>query len=854
MEMTFINKNITEYKFSDYEDPYQESAPWPTMRGDMKNSGRLRDLKWKGKSTTANEIIHFNTGNAIFSTPIIDANERIYVGSADHFFYAFDPNQGKELWRFDAGEIIDSAGCIDKEGTVYIGTGSAKIHAFSPEGKEKWTYDLLSNRLKEQFTFSSNFWYEANIVLGPDGAIYVANDDFFLYKMTRDGKMIWGYRTGFLIWSAASFWKDGTVFIAGFDHILYALNMETGKLKWKTDLHGSQVGSPAISENGILYQTAFNGNIYALNCQNGAKIWEFKTGSHVYASVAISLDDTIYVGSTNGTFYALEGKTGKIKWTYYIGDPIRSSASIGPDPEDKEPYLIYFGGGDGKVYALEPNGNLRWSYDTLLRASNTDYPNINASVALGNFGLCVACSTGDVVYLPYDSYMKEDAEGFERGSGKQADETGAFWHYVTAGGSLHIEPIKDGIQDIDPTNITTLRLISHDKSGLLPCRLKPKSIKITTQPKFKHRIEIQSDSITMNIISNRILNTDTNYTLKITGKYINKFNQTKSIESTLLFKTRNPPKMASILSSENQTFKIVHMAVPQPAIVPSLDQIGLASLTIPFSVIESDHEEKTFSAFAVQKFGEVGVPQKRISLYAFSGKVEGDYFQMDCRNCEFEITSFTIPLDRFRISGFLRTDGTVARGGNLLIEKDWHGSLFNLMRDLVKNSPISVKMLKGHLKSGGIRQFVKAALSFFPALFRQLFRGTWQSWGLLNHNNKLTGVGTFRLEPIPNEKESIKDKVQVKKFELDPIKKQILAEVEIPNKADEWETAISILLVEKTKGLAIPINYTTDLKYEDIGEGKKRILLSIPKSVYIEKRNIKAFLMADIYPLQEIEL
>ena len=141
--MTFVNKKITGYTFLKYEDPYQENAPWPSMRGDLKNSGRLRALEWKGKSSTATEVIHYQTGNAIFSTPIIDAQERIFVGSADHYFYAFDPQQGKELWKFDAGEIIDSAGCIDKEGNVYIATGCAKIHAFTPEGKEKYTYDIL---------------------------------------------------------------------------------------------------------------------------------------------------------------------------------------------------------------------------------------------------------------------------------------------------------------------------------------------------------------------------------------------------------------------------------------------------------------------------------------------------------------------------------------------------------------------------------------------------------------------------------------------------------------------------------------------------------------------------------------
>jgi len=140
------------------------------------------------------------------------------------------------------------------------------------------------------------------------------------------------------------------------------------------------------------------------------------------------------------------------------------------------------------------------------------------------------------------------------------------------------------------------------------------------------------------------------------------------------------------------------MAIPQPAIIPSLNQIGFASLSIPFSIIVSDHDNNRFTAYAVQKFGGEGVPQERTSLYAFSGKVEGEYFLMDCQNCEFEITSFKIPLDLFRISGFLRTDGTISKGANLLVEKDWKGKFFLLMRDASKSSPISIPMLKNHLK------------------------------------------------------------------------------------------------------------------------------------------------------------
>ena len=39
----------------------------------------------------------FATGHPIFSTPIIDANERVYIGSADKTFYAIDPLQND--WR-----------------------------------------------------------------------------------------------------------------------------------------------------------------------------------------------------------------------------------------------------------------------------------------------------------------------------------------------------------------------------------------------------------------------------------------------------------------------------------------------------------------------------------------------------------------------------------------------------------------------------------------------------------------------------------------------------------------------------------------------------------------------------------
>ena len=184
--------------------------------------------------------------------------------------------------------------------------------------------------------------------------------------------------------------------VAGFDQHLYALEMNTGKCVWSRDLHGSLVSSPAIGENGWVYQCSFSGDLTALTVKDGKIRWKFATGSHIYASPAIAPDHIIYFGSTNGIFYAIDGISGKLKWTFFIGDPIRSSAAIGMDPEGKVSYLIYFGGGDGQVYAVDPQGTLRWAYNSLPGSLNIDYPNINSSIALGNSGLAVGTSTGDI--------------------------------------------------------------------------------------------------------------------------------------------------------------------------------------------------------------------------------------------------------------------------------------------------------------------------------------------------------------------------------------------------------------------------------------------------------------------------
>jgi len=99
----------------------------------------------------------------------------------------------------------------------------------------------------------------------------------------------------------------------------YALNAQTGALKWKfategerrfepKGLHGLQpknqtiadpfdvfLSSPVVA-NGAVYFGSVDGNLYALDSATGDLRWKFKTGDVVHASPALA-DGVLFFGS-----------------------------------------------------------------------------------------------------------------------------------------------------------------------------------------------------------------------------------------------------------------------------------------------------------------------------------------------------------------------------------------------------------------------------------------------------------------------------------------------------------------------------------------------------------------------------
>lgn len=110
--------------------------------------------------------------------------------------------------------------------------------------------------------------------------------------------------------------------------------------------------------------------------------WVYPVGSST-STPAIGTDSTIYVGSHDSNLYAIN-PDGTLKWKYKTGDVIESSPAVGTDG------VIYVGSNDNNVYAINHDGTLKWSYTTK--------DNVVSSPAVGTNSTVYVCSYDGNLY------------------------------------------------------------------------------------------------------------------------------------------------------------------------------------------------------------------------------------------------------------------------------------------------------------------------------------------------------------------------------------------------------------------------------------------------------------------------
>ena len=133
----------------------------------------------------------------------------------------------------------------------------------------------------------------------------------------------WTFKTGDSIQGAPAV-VNGVVYVPSFDKYLYALDLATGKQKWKTKL-GPLQASPSVKGDRV-YVGDLNRNFHCLSIADGKVLWTFETGDQITSGCNFH-GDNILVGSHDSTLYCLDAN-GKKLWEVKTEGPVNGSPVV----------------------------------------------------------------------------------------------------------------------------------------------------------------------------------------------------------------------------------------------------------------------------------------------------------------------------------------------------------------------------------------------------------------------------------------------------------------------------------------------------------------------------------------------
>ncbi len=646
-----------------YGVPLDPSSPWPKFRRDAQQSGRSPIVP--ADSGRAPWV--FQTGKGIFSSPVIDGDGTVYIGSGDHYFYALD-REGHLRWKFLTGEIIDSAALLDDQGRVIFGSGDGRLYALDRNtGAMQWAF--LADDPSTNHAFIR--WFEGNVAIGADGLLYAPNDNFCTYAVGRvHGERVWCFGTRDQTWSLPALELATNTLLIGnnfaFLRNTFGLDAITGERRWSARAHGSVVASPLLTTVGATRRAvvgAFDGVVRAYDPANGRALWQRSLRDHVYASAAEAPDGTIIQPGADGTIYALHPQDGSVQWAFDTREPIRSSPAIAGDGN------IYVGSGEGKLFVLNPDGTLRWAIQLI----NDPRDDLNASPALGTDAIVIGGENGGVFSVPFDYCLRPAAANDTRcitHGGEGLPSEGASFTYTTSFGRYVSQP--PAVIDANQPLTFSLLVRAHDDTQ--PALLDSASVQVTLEPPVAVAVDVSGDRRFITVVPKTDLTTDT-LSVRLQARDLlpadfptsTNTSTTHDVGGRFDFRVRPPaaarfaltiPKHAGDPAGE---WELYRLAAPLPTILPSYNQIGFDSIHYLIGLVEGDQRNAVGwvvgGRLADDGHGSVVDPGSRVR-FPIEVDLDGDLLTM--RNeagFTIEFNGFPLPFESFRVAARIDAHG-----------------------------------------------------------------------------------------------------------------------------------------------------------------------------------------------------
>jgi len=281
-------------------------------------------------------------GGSIDNKPLVH-NGMIYFGSMNRNIYALDLKSGKEKWRHEVQDRIGLSSPQLYKDSLIIGSYDYNVYRI----------DLKTGEMIWKFHTNGELASSGAVM---DGVYYFTGRDQFIYAINcEDGSLVWKFRTFEANVSVPTIHKN-MIFFGSSDRNLYCLDRKNGSLIWKfgTEEEVVNVTPFQIIGNGIHFGT--QGNIlYAVDIITGKEKWRINTGEYGMSRGQIILDGMLIQPTNGGNVFAVT-PAGKVVWKISSNHPFGAFATDGE--------RLYAGCEDHHLYCLDKNGKTVWKFRT----------------------------------------------------------------------------------------------------------------------------------------------------------------------------------------------------------------------------------------------------------------------------------------------------------------------------------------------------------------------------------------------------------------------------------------------------------------------------------------------------------
>ncbi|HUI09932.1 MAG TPA: PQQ-binding-like beta-propeller repeat protein [Bacteroidota bacterium] len=279
--------------------------------------GTLRGELFAISAATGKSFGSISLGDAIEGSPVIDANVAYVAYSHTPMsLVALDLIDGHPRWKMSYGDV-EVTPCL-YGGRLFLGNTEGTF--FCTEritGAERWRFRLPDNTALKGIRSSAAADSGAVVFGAEDGKIYALN--------AETGALRWAFDTGAPV-EAAPLITAGKVIAGNLHGILCAVDLRTGQSLWESPT-GAPVYANAVPAGDLVVVGNLAGSMSAFRLSDGMKAWRTDLEGPVNSGAVLS-GNTLYVGTMKKLVYGLDAQDGAVTWKVEAGGRIRTSPAV----------------------------------------------------------------------------------------------------------------------------------------------------------------------------------------------------------------------------------------------------------------------------------------------------------------------------------------------------------------------------------------------------------------------------------------------------------------------------------------------------------------------------------------------